>query len=143
MAEVKAVTDYANVKTMDKDAAVTAGLYEVIGANIDDPYIEALKSQVIHWDSIREVSKDLKIVYTPLHGTGNIPARRVLKELGFEHVYVVKEQELPQTEIHYRKYQRHWQESHTGYAPPLILCFHCLLQTCELKNLSYLPENPF
>ena len=86
MAEVKAVTDYANVKTMDKDAAVTAGLYEVIGANIDDPYIEALKSQVIHWDSIREVSKDLKIVYTPLHGTGNIPARRVLKELGFEHV---------------------------------------------------------
>ena len=91
MAEVKAVTDYANVKTMDKDAAVTAGLYEVIGANIDDPYIEALKSQVIHWDSIREVSKDLKIVY----GTGNIPARRVLKELGFEHVYVVKEQELP------------------------------------------------
>ena len=95
MAEVKAVTDYANVKTMDKDAAVTAGLYEVIGANIDDLYIEALKSQVIHWDSIREVSKDLKIVYTPLHGTGNIPARRVLKELGFEHVYVVKEQELP------------------------------------------------
>ena len=66
---------------MDKDAAVTAGLYEVIGANIDDLYIEALKSQVIHWDSIREVSKDLKIVYTPLHGTGNIPARRVLKEL--------------------------------------------------------------
>ena len=95
MAEVKAVTDYATVKTMDKDAAVAAGLYEVIGANIDDPYIEALKSQVIHWDSIREVSKDLKIVYTPLHGTGNIPARRVLKELGFEHVYVVKEQELP------------------------------------------------
>ena len=95
MAEVKAVTDYANVKTMDKDAAVAAGLYEVIGANIDDPYIEALKSQVIHWDSIREVGKDLKIVYTPLHGTGNIPARRVLKELGFEHVYVVKEQELP------------------------------------------------
>ena len=95
MAEVKAVTDYANVKTMDKDAAVAAGLYEVIGANIDDSYIEALKSQVIHWDSIREVGKDLKIVYTPLHGTGNIPARRVLKELGFEHVYVVKEQELP------------------------------------------------
>ena len=95
MAEVKAVTDYANVKTMDKDAAVTAGLYEVIGANIDDPYIEALKSQVIHWDSIREVSKDLKIVYTPLHGTGNLPVRRVLKELGFEKVIVVPEQEKP------------------------------------------------
>ena len=95
MAEVKAVTDYANVKTMDKDAAVAAGLYEVIGENIDDLYIEALKSQVIHWDSIREVSKDLKIVYTPLHGTGNVPVRRVLRELGFNQVYVVKEQKVP------------------------------------------------
>lgn len=99
MAEVKAVTDYANVKTMSKEAALAAGLYEVIGANIDDPYIEALKSQVIHWDSIKEVSKDLKIVYSPLHGTGNVPARRVLKELGFENVYVVKEQELPDGEF--------------------------------------------
>ena len=95
MAEVKAVTDYAKVYTMEKKEAEEKGLYQVIGKDIDDPYIEALKSQVIHWDSIREVSKDLKIVYTPLHGTGNIPARRVLKELGFEHVYVVKEQELP------------------------------------------------
>ena len=99
MAEVKAVTDYANVKTMSTEDAVAVGLYEVIGANIDDPYIEALKSQVIHWDSIREVSKDLKIVYSPLHGTGNVPARRVLKELGFENVYVVKEQELPDGEF--------------------------------------------
>ena len=99
MAEVKAVTDFNNVKTMGKEEAMAAGLYEVIGANIDDPYIEALKSQVIHWDSIKEVSKDLKIVYSPLHGTGNIPARRVLKELGFENVYVVKEQELPDGEF--------------------------------------------
>lgn len=99
MAEVKAVTDFNDVKTMDKEAAKAAGLYEVIGANIDDPYIEALKSQVIHWDSIKEASKDLKIVYSPLHGTGNIPARRVLKELGFENVYVVKEQELPDGEF--------------------------------------------
>ena len=67
----------------------------MIGKEIDDTYIEALKSQVIHWDSIKEAGKDLKVVYTPLHGTGNIPARRVLKELGFEHVNVVKEQELP------------------------------------------------
>lgn len=99
MAEVKAVTDFNNVKTMDKEAAKAAGLYEVIGEKIDDLYIEALKSQVIHWDSIKEVSKDLKIVYSPLHGTGNIPARRVLKELGFENVYVVKEQELPDGEF--------------------------------------------
>ena len=95
MAEVKKVTDYANVKTMDKEEAKAAGLYEVIGQAIDDAYIEALKSQVIHWDSIKEMGKELKIVYSPLHGTGNIPARRVLKELGFENVYVVKEQEFP------------------------------------------------
>ena len=99
MAEVKKVTDYANVKTMDKEEAKAAGLYEVIGQAIDDAYIEALKSQVIHWDSIKEMGKELKIVYSPLHGTGNIPARRVLKELGFENVYVVKEQELPDGEF--------------------------------------------
>lgn len=93
--EVNKVTDYAEVKTMDKQAAVEAGLYQVIGAEIDDKYIAALKTQVVNPDVIREVGKDLKIVYTPLHGTGNIPARRVLKELGFENVYVVPEQELP------------------------------------------------
>ena len=95
MDEVKAVTDYATVKTMDKADAVAKGLYEQIGAAIDDKYIEELKKQVIHWDSIKEMGSKLKIVYTPLHGTGNIPARRVLKELGFENVYVVPEQELP------------------------------------------------
>lgn len=99
MAEVKDVTDYAAVKTMDKDAAKEAGLYEVIGAEIDDAYIAELKSQVLHWDAIKEAQKDIKIVYSPLHGTGNIPARRVLKELGFENVYVVKEQELPDGEF--------------------------------------------
>ncbi|MBD5542031.1 MAG: phospho-sugar mutase [Lachnospiraceae bacterium] len=99
MAEVAAITDYNTVKTMDKEAAKAAGLYEVIGANIDDPYIEELKSQVIHWDAIKEAQKDIKIVYSPLHGTGNIPARRVMKELGFENVYVVPEQELPDGEF--------------------------------------------
>ena len=95
MAEVKAVTDFATLKTMDKDEAVKAGLYNVIGADIDDKYIAALKKQVKHQDCIDAVQKDLKIVYTPLHGTGNIPARRILRELGFENVYVVPEQELP------------------------------------------------
>ena len=95
MDEVKAVTDYNNVKTMSLDDAKEAGLYETIGAAIDDSYIAELKKQVIHQDAIDAVGKDLKIVYSPLHGTGNIPARRVLKELGFENVYVVKEQELP------------------------------------------------
>ena len=95
MAEVGAISDFAVVKTMDKSEAMAAGLYVTIGADIDDAYIEELKSQVIHWDSIKEAQKDIKIVYSPLHGTGNIPARRVLKELGFENVYVVPEQELP------------------------------------------------
>lgn len=99
MDEVKKVTDLATVKTMDKEKAVAEGLYTVIGQDIDDPYIEELKKQVLHWDSIKEAQKDLKIVYTPLHGTGNIPVRRVLEELGFENVYVVKEQELPDGEF--------------------------------------------
>ena len=95
MDEVKKVTDYANVKTMEKDAAVAAGLYQVIGADVDDPYIAELKKLVLHQDCIDQVGGELKIVYSPLHGTGNIPVRRVLKELGFKNVYVVPEQELP------------------------------------------------
>ena len=95
MGEVKAISDWNTVKTMDKAQAEKAGLYEVIGQKIDDAYMEELKKQVIHQDAIEAEGKNLKIVYTPLHGTGNIPARRILKELGFENVYVVKEQELP------------------------------------------------
>ena len=93
--EVNAVTDYASVKTMSREEAEKAGLYQVIGSEIDDKYIEALKSLAIHPEIIREEAQNLKIVYTPLHGTGNIPVRRILKKLGFEKVYVVKEQELP------------------------------------------------
>lgn len=99
MAEVEAVTDYNTVKTMGLEEAKKAGLYEVIGQEVDDGYIAKLKKQVIHQDSIDAVGKELKIVYSPLHGTGNIPARRILKELGFENVYVVKEQELPDGEF--------------------------------------------
>lgn len=99
MDEVKAVTDYTTMKTMPAEDAKAVGLYEVIGAEVDDAYIAELKKQVIHQDAIDAVGKDLKIVYSPLHGTGNIPARRILKELGFENVYVVKEQELPDGEF--------------------------------------------
>ena len=95
MGEVKAISDWNTVKTMDKDEAVKAGLFEVIGKEVDDAYMAELKKQVIHMDAIQAEGKNLKIVYSPLHGTGNIPARRTLKELGFENVYVVKEQELP------------------------------------------------
>ena len=95
MDEVRQVTDYGQVKTMDAEAAVLAGLYETIGKGIDDPYIEELKKMILHPEAIQAAAEDLKIVYTPLHGTGNIPVRRVLSELGFKHVYVVPEQELP------------------------------------------------
>ena len=95
ISEVKAVTDYNTVKTMDIDAARVAGLYNVIGSDLDDAYIAELKKQIVNPDVIKEMGKTMTIVYTPLHGTGNIPARRVLKEIGFENVYVVPEQELP------------------------------------------------
>ena len=99
MDEVRAVTDFATVKTMSKEDAIAAGLYQIIGAEVDDAYIAELKKLVIHQDSIDAVGKDIKIVYSPLHGTGNIPARRVLKEIGFENVYVVPQQELPDGEF--------------------------------------------
>lgn len=91
--EVNAITDYTEIKTMDKEEATNAGLFHVIGKEIDDTYIEELKKLVIN--PISEEGKQLKIVYTPLHGTGNLPVRRILKEIGFENVYVVEEQELP------------------------------------------------
>ncbi len=99
MAEVKAITDFADTKTMDMNEAIKAGLLVTIGAEVDDAYMAELKKLVINQDAIDKYGKELKIVYTPLHGTGNIPARRILKELGFENVYVVPEQELPDGEF--------------------------------------------
>ena len=99
IAEVNAITDYSSVKTMDKEEAKKAGLYNVIGKEIDDSYMEELKKQIIHPDVIQAVSGDIKIVYTPFHGTGNVPVRRVLDELGFKNVYIVKEQEDPDPEF--------------------------------------------
>ncbi len=92
---VKAVTDYHTVKTMDKQAAIDAGLYITIGAEVDDAFIAELKKQIINPEVIKEVADDIKIVYTPFNGTGNVPARRILKEIGFKNVYVVPEQEMP------------------------------------------------
>ena len=99
MGEVKAISDWNTVKTMDKEDAVKAGLFEVIGQAVDDAYMAELKKQIIHMDAIQSEGRNLKIVYTPLHGTGNIPARRIMKEIGFENVYVVPEQELPDGEF--------------------------------------------
>ncbi len=95
LAEVAKVTSFDMVKTMSKEEAVEKGLFVTIGKDLDDRYMEELKKQSIHPEIIKEMAKDIRIVYTPLHGTGNLPVRRVLAELGFENVYIVKEQELP------------------------------------------------
>lgn len=93
--EVKNVTDYHTVKTMDKEEAKKAGLYVVIGKEIDDKYMAELKKQIIHPEVIQDMAEDMKIVYSPFNGTGNVPVRRILAELGFKNVYVVPEQEMP------------------------------------------------
>ena len=93
--EVLAIEDLSTVKTTDEASAVAAGKYEVIGKEIDDKYIAQVKAQVVNQKTIDDMQDQITIIYSPLHGTGNIPARRVMKELGFEHVYVVPEQELP------------------------------------------------
>ena len=97
--EVNAITDFSTIKTMDKTDAERKGLYNTIGKEIDDKYIETLKKLVVNQDAINKMQKDIKIVYTPLHGTGNIPVQRILKEIGFENVYVVPEQENPDGEF--------------------------------------------
>ena len=93
--KVMAITDLSSVKTMSREEAEASGLYVTIGSEIDDKYIAQVKAQVVNQAAIDRMQDQISIVYTPLHGTGNIPARRVMKELGFEHVYVVPEQELP------------------------------------------------
>jgi len=93
--EVNAVTSFGAIKTIDKAEAISKGLFNIIGEEIDRRYYDALKKLVLSPEAIKKAAKELKIVYTPLHGTGNIPVRTILKELGFENVYVVPEQELP------------------------------------------------
>ena len=95
ISEVNNITDLKTIKTMSKEDAIKAGLYNTIGKEIDDKYIAELKKLVVNQDAINEMQKDIKIVYSPLHGTGNILVQRILKEIGFENVYIVKEQEKP------------------------------------------------
>ena len=93
--EVNAITDFSTIKTMDKKEAVEKGLYVQIGKEVDDDFVNTLKSLVLNSDVIKKEQDNVRIVYTPLHGAGNVPVQRVLKELGFTHVYVVPEQEKP------------------------------------------------
>ena len=95
IAEVNNIKDFAKIKTMSRTEAEKKGLYNTIGKEIDDKYISELKKLVVNQDAINKMQKDIKIVYTPLHGTGNMPVQRILKEIGFENVYIVKEQENP------------------------------------------------
>ena len=97
--EVMAITDLSNVRTTDAQSARTSGNYQIIGREIDDKHIAQVKAQVVNQGAIDKMQDQITIVYTPLHGTGNIPARRVMKELGFTHVFVVPEQELPDGEF--------------------------------------------
>ena len=93
--KVRAIKDFKEIKTISKEEAVKKGLFNIIGKEIDDKYIDTLKKLVLNPEIVKEQGKKLKIVYTPLHGTGNTVASRLLKELGFENVYVVPEQEKP------------------------------------------------
>ena len=93
--EVNSITDFGTIKTMDKEEAIKKGLYNVIGKEIDDKYIAELKNLVVNSDAIKEMQKDIKIVYSPLHGTGGKLVKRILNEVGFENVYIVPEQEKP------------------------------------------------
>ena len=102
--EVRAVTDFYTVKTMERKEAMEAGLYQYIGEEIDVAYMAELKKQILHPEIIREMAQELKIVYTPFHGTGNKPVRRILAELGFEQVYVVGAQERPDPAFSTLKY---------------------------------------
>ena len=95
IAKVRAISDFKEIKTITKEEAVNKGLFNVVGTEMDDKYINTLKSLVLNPEIVREEGKKLKIVYTPLHGTGNTVTSRLLKELGFENVYVVPEQEKP------------------------------------------------
>jgi len=93
--KVRGITDFKEIKTISKEEAIEKGLFHVIGKEMDDKYIEVLKNHILNPEIVKEQGKDLKIVYTPLHGTGNTVVERLLGELGFEHVYVVPEQAMP------------------------------------------------
>ena len=93
--EVLSIEDFSLIKTLNKNEAIEAGLLNYVGEEIDDAFINALKSSCLNPEIIKKEAKNVKIVYTPLHGAGNLPVQRILKELGFENVYVVPEQEKP------------------------------------------------
>ena len=95
ISEVRAVKEYSEIKEISKEEAIQKGLFNVIGKEMDDKYINKLKSLILNPEIVKEQGKNLKVVYTPLHGTGNTVAERLLKEIGIENLYVVPEQKEP------------------------------------------------
>lgn len=95
LAHVAKVQSYDEVKTIKEDDAIKKGLFNYVPEDVDRHYYEQLINQTIHSDIIPKVADDITIVFTPLHGTGNVPVREVLKRLGFNKVYVVEEQAVP------------------------------------------------
>ena len=124
MDEVLAITDLSSCKTMSREAAEAAGLYITIGKEVDDAYISCVKETIIDKDVIRETQDDIKIVYTPLHGTGHVPVRRILDELGFTQVYEVPEQAEPDGDFPTVKYPN----------PESKAAFELALKLAEEKN---------
>ncbi|MCC0655713.1 phospho-sugar mutase [Clostridioides sp. ES-S-0123-01] len=102
--EVNKIDDYSIIKSVDFEEALSKNLITILDNEIDDEFIKAVKKQVLRQSTIDEYGKKLKIIYTPIHGTGNKPVRRVLNECGFENVMVVKEQELPDSNFSTVKY---------------------------------------
>lgn len=99
LAEIEKINDITSIVPLKREEAIGKGLLKIIGPEIDDAYINSLKTLLINPGVIKKAAGKLKIVYTPLHGTGNKPVRRILKEAGFEDVMVVSEQELPDPEF--------------------------------------------
>jgi phosphoglucomutase len=97
--EIEGITDMTAVVPMPEKEAIEKGLLVKIGKEIDDAYINSLKTLVVNPSVILKTAESMKIVYTPIHGSGNKPVRRILKEVGFKNVLVVKEQELPDPEF--------------------------------------------
>ena len=99
IAKVRAVESFSEIKEISKEEAIEKGLFNVIGTEMDDEYISVLKSKILNPEIVKEQGKKLKVVYTPLHGTGNTIAGRLFKEIGMENVYVVPEQKDPDGEF--------------------------------------------
>ena len=93
--KVRAVESFSEIKQMSEEEAKSKGLLNFVGTEMDDKYIEKLKSLILNPEIVKEQGKKLKVVYTPLHGTGNMVAERLLKEIGIENLYVVPEQKEP------------------------------------------------